>query len=193
MERLIAKYYISARNLYGINNSNLTNDDFYCLKGIGVYPPLNSDFLKENIQNTILANGYIIIYFHSISTLGSMANSTFIPLSFFQNHLDDVVELSDDLWIAGQSDVIKYVRIRQNSNFLVNYSQSQITCFLKSNLDRNVYDIPITIKLNLPQIWKKKKIVKYYSSIKPFSVFTNVDSVLSLDVPINEQIFLRAY
>lgn len=193
IEEKIKLYYLSARNQYGINSSVLDENDFYYLRAIGAYPSVSQIFLRKKLVEVINKNGYLIVSFHSLTEENAYLNETYLPIKYFQNHLDDVCELSNDLWIAPQKDVVKYIRVRQSSELQVDVSFDQIKCYLKSNLDKKIFNSAITVQIKPPQNWKNKEVLKYAKKSIPFSVFSNVDSVLCFDMFINEEILLKAF
>jgi hypothetical protein len=60
-----------------------------------------------------------------------------------------------DLWIATFADVTKYMRERKNSNITTVGKSGKITVTLTHSLDKNMYDIPLTLKTYVPSEWKK--------------------------------------
>lgn len=192
IEKLISKYYLSARNRYGMNSAHIKRDDLFHLKAIGVYRPLSFDFLNRKIEEAIQNNRYLIVTFHSLTEGKVMPNQTFLPLSLLQQHLDDVVKHAASLWVAPRCEVIKYIQLRQNSRLHAWQNNSEIVCQLKSGLNRKRFDVPLTIKLNMPENWRKRKIVSIIDNNVVYHSYSQVDSLLFFDAPANSTVRLIA-
>lgn len=61
----------------------------------------------------------------------------------------------NDLWIATYRDVTKYIRERKHSVVKSSASKKKITVTLTSQLDKSVYNIPLTLKTIVPSGWKE--------------------------------------
>lgn len=59
----------------------------------------------------------------------------------------------DELWIATFGDVTKYLRERKATQITAELKGDEINFMLKSELDAEVYDIPLTFKTYLPDGW----------------------------------------
>lgn len=192
VENLISKYYLSARSSGGINKAFLTEKDFYQLKGIGVYPPITNSDLQNWLNNAILDQGYIIVVFHSLTSADSMPNQTYMPISLFEQHLDDMISKSDDFWIATQGEIVKYIRLRQNSLLYFSQTESQIICNLESPVDERIVDVPLTISVLWPQNWIGKSILIYSEKNSYSKIYSKVDSVSLVDLYVNKQYYFVA-
>lgn len=193
VDEKIKQYYLSGRWDFGINSKYLQENEFFQLKSIGIFPTISRNYLQQMIKKTIEEEGYLIVAFHSLTDDNYLLNETYMPIQFFQDHLDDILENSDDLWIAPQAEVIKYIKLRKNSSFQIRKNSTEITYSLKSDLDKTVFNIPLSIETKLPQNWKRKKIVKFSKKLEPFSVIANSDSILTFNVGLDEEIILKAF
>lgn len=63
----------------------------------------------------------------------------------------------NELWIETFRDVTKYIRARQNTEVESSYEKGKITISLKSELDPEIYSVPLTIKTYLPEDWNEPK------------------------------------
>lgn len=190
----VKEYYLSGRSDFGINSNVLEENEFFHLKAIGVYPTITRDFLQQMLKRTVEESGYLIVTFHSIAR-GDLylKDNSYMPINFFQEHLEDVLEYSNEFWIATQAEIIKYIRLRQSANIQIQVSESQISFFLKSNLDRKIFNIPLTIEITIPNNWKDKKIIQFSRDSLLFSVKSEIGSVLNINVYLNQEFLLKAF
>ncbi|OGC02670.1 hypothetical protein A2V82_15815, partial [candidate division KSB1 bacterium RBG_16_48_16] len=109
--QIVLQYYDSARGASGLNPATIQSEQFARLKGVGVYHPFNMDSVNAKVDEAIEHNLWIIVYFHAVTYREE--NYTTCPYAAFINHLDFVKSHEDDLWIATQRDVVKYIKTRQ--------------------------------------------------------------------------------
>jgi hypothetical protein len=58
------------------------------------------------------------------------------------------------LWVANFSDVAKYMRERMSASINTEKSANKIIVHLQHSLDKNTYNIPLTLKTYVPAEWK---------------------------------------
>ncbi|MBN1894531.1 polysaccharide deacetylase family protein [bacterium] len=174
VRKVVLEYHQSARGSFGINPPVLNNDDFSLIKGIGAYPPYDPHYLAELLTRTVHDGGWILCYFHSISTDGSM-NQTTIPLDLFTRHLDAVDSLRDELWIATQKQVVEYIKLRQNARVTSSVIDSSVVeISLKNDYFGTLTENSVDVMMDLPEYWSGNIIVvtseaDNQSQILPFS------------------------
>ncbi len=160
VEIVAARFYLSARNGWGINASSLSGNEYYRIRGIGVYPPFSRQALQEKLHSVIRSRGYLVVYFHSLAMGDSLLNATYAPFSLFQQHLNDVQALSDSLWIAPRGEVIRYMRLRQDARVVVKVSGKSIRLWLESELSLETFSVPLSIRFNWPRNWLGYTVLK---------------------------------
>jgi len=157
--RIVADYYCSARGRQGINSSTISENDFFQLKGLGVYPPFDMESVNGRVEEAINAKGWILVYFHSVSDQ-ELSDLGTIPLSKFRQHIDFVAGKKDSLWIATQGAVSQYIRLRQKSSLechVVESKKIQVTLHSESGpcLQRSM----LSVSLVLPPTWAQCQVV----------------------------------
>lgn len=194
VEELIAKYYLSARNNWGINPAEMTKKERFELKVDGIYPPFSRESIEEQIISAISQGGYLMVGFHSLWVDENLPNETFAPLQLFQSHLDDIKNYSSELWIATQGDVIRYILLRQNSQIEIKKDKNSIICFLKTDLDPVLFDKSLTIKINWPDNWIGSNIFAFSDkSYYETAIYAKVDSSSYVSVFAGKQTYFQAY
>ena len=163
VDSLAARYYLSCRCEWGINSSSPSESELYHLRGIGVYPPFSRRMLQKKLQEVVRQGGYLIVYFHSLVQQGELPNATFAPFSLFQEHLDDVLGLADSLWIAPRGTVVKYIRLREHARVRTRLKDGLLQCWLETDLDPGVYDVPLQVRWKIPAVWRGKRLWLYSS------------------------------
>jgi peptidoglycan/xylan/chitin deacetylase (PgdA/CDA1 family) len=69
-------------------------------------------------------------------------------------------ENEDSVWIATFGDVTKYLRERKATKTTAELEGNEIRITLTSDLNANVYDIPLTFKTYLPEGWKGVNLIQ---------------------------------
>ena len=174
VREVVMEYHQSARSSFGINPPNLNGEEFSLVKGIGIYPPFDPQYLAGYLAQAVQQGGWILCYFHSISSMGGM-NQTTIPIDLFVRHLDAVDSLRDELWIATQKEVVEYIRLRQNARFISSVIDSSvIEISLKNDYFTSLTENSIDLQMDVPEQWSGNIIVVTsdvddQSQILPFS------------------------
>lgn len=96
-------------------------------------------------------NIWLVLVFHGVDSIGWEAISSEVCYDYFHY----MKSKEHDLWIATFADVTKYMRERKNSNITTVGKSGKITVTLTHSLDKNMYDIPLTLKTYVPSEWKK--------------------------------------
>jgi len=174
VRKVVLEYHQSARGASGINPSSFDDVDFSLIKGIGARPQYDPPYIAELLTRTIHDGGWILYYFHSISTDGKMDQNT-LPLDLFTRQLDEVDSLRDELWIATQKQVVEYIRLRQNARLISSVIDSSvIEISMKNDYFNHLTENSVDFQINLPEYWSGNIIVvtsdiDNHSQIHPFS------------------------
>ncbi len=109
--------------------------------------------LMESWIDTCLAhhNIWLVLVFHGVDGVGWEA----IPGDTLDSYFSYIKENEDNLWVATFQDVTKYMRERMNSVVKTSRSRDQIQVNLTHNLDPGLYDLPLTLKTDIPDRWKQ--------------------------------------
>ena len=182
VRKIALDYFICARGGYGINEENI---DLSEIKGIGAYPPYDMGSYNEFVLQSIRSKGWLVSYFHSVNNTGISDDSN-IPIEKFREHLDFVIKNSDSLWIAPFGQVVKYIINSKNGN--MNYSQydSKTLYILYTNSNEKIFKHdPVTVKVNIPQNWRKKTIYYETSNQIFYPIIGNEEGIL-LNIECNQ-------
>ncbi len=109
--------------------------------------------LMQSWVYTTLAhyNIWLVLVFHGIDRLGYEA----LPHELLDTYFQYIKKHEDKLWVAGFSDVAKYMRERMHASVNAERKGNNIIVHLQHTLDTNTYNIPLTLKTYVPDDWKK--------------------------------------
>lgn len=95
-------------------------------------------------------NIWLVLVFHGINGIG-WETKTGAELEEYFSYMK---EKEDDLWIATFADVTKYVRERKSAVINSEVGDDNVVVNVTSDLDPEVYNIPITLKTYVPSTWE---------------------------------------
>jgi hypothetical protein len=101
-------------------------------------------------------NTWLVLVFHGVNGIG-WEPRTGAELEEYFNYMN---EWKAHLWIATFADVTKYIRERKNSVIRSEVRDNTVLINVSSELDPEVYDVPITLKTYVPKAWKTVVIQK---------------------------------
>ena len=180
VRRVVSKYHESARGPAGINEANLSDQDFWDLKGVGVYPPYNMDDVLESVKKAIKTKNWVLVYFHST---GKLPGDTITPVTLFIKHIDDIQNLSDSLWIATQKEVIRYIRLRENATMnSICMGDTSVKMFLSITPDFDPKKTSLSFSMDVPEAWREKQVVVTHTITTDFQIYKNQTSMLILEI-----------
>ncbi|MDF2158413.1 polysaccharide deacetylase family protein [Algoriphagus sp. CAU 1675] len=106
--------------------------------------------------DTVLShdNNWLVLVFHGVENLGWEPKSRNELVEYFSYMKSN----EDKLWISTFRDVTKYLRERKATQIQTEVSGDQIQVNLKTDLDPDVYFIPLTLKTYLPNEWGKAQL-----------------------------------
>ncbi len=112
--------------------------------------------LMKSWVDTIAANhnNWLVLVFHGVDGIGYEA----LPHELLEDYFNYIKEKEHLVWVATFGDVTKYMRERMAGTVRQTSSESKITVELTHTLDREDYDLPLTLKTYVPAKWKKVKI-----------------------------------
>jgi len=145
---IVARDHLSARVGQGIESADPA--DFLRVRGKGYYGPFSLDDMNAAAAEAIASGSWYIPYFHSISP-GSVGGRLDCPLWIFSAHLDYLAARAEDIWVAPQSTVTRYIRERQECRCTIaDAGRPQLR--IEVDLDAEIFDVPLTILCRL-QPW----------------------------------------
>ncbi|MEN8121152.1 MAG: polysaccharide deacetylase family protein [Bacteroidota bacterium] len=120
----------------------------------------------------------IRIHFHGIAAENGNPPYDYgngaVWINEFEEFLDKLVEVKDDIWIGGYIAVYKYIKERQTASIsITQLSDDRFTIELTSEMDAKYYNEPLTILAYLPQEWEDC-LIKHNGCEKSHEVQNNV-------------------
>ncbi len=170
----VAKLFYASGRAVGIdaNNFYLNENEFYSLKSYPVHFSLPRNTLDDDLdelyafmdwtENSINNNRWGIMLVHDVvpfSELGDLvAQGIYEPISseWFTEYCSWLKSKSDSsqVWVATVADVTKYILQRQNSIIeLISVTDSVIVFNLSDNLSDEIYNLPLTCLIKVPDNW----------------------------------------
>jgi peptidoglycan/xylan/chitin deacetylase (PgdA/CDA1 family) len=109
--------------------------------------------LMESWVDTTCANKdmWLVLVFHGIDSLGWEPT----PIPKLAAYFDYIRQKEDQLWIATFGDAARYMREREHAIVNASETPGTITVSLTHTLDKNMYDLPLTLKTYVPAKWEK--------------------------------------
>lgn len=105
-------------------------------------------------------NIWLVLVFHGVENLGWEPKTT-AELEDYFTYLKDN---EDKLWVATFRDVTKYLRERKSAQIQTELRDDAIAVNITSDLDAEVYNVPMTVKTYVPSGWKSATLSKGESS-----------------------------
>lgn len=118
-------------------------------------------------------NIWLVLVFHGVNDVG-WEPKTEAELEEYFNYIN---KQKDHLWVATFADVTKYIRERKNAVVSSEMQNDSIVIKISSDLDAEVYDVPITLKTYVPGSWtsvvlkkeltpEKQRNIKVYKDVQ---------------------------
>ncbi|WP_162055410.1 polysaccharide deacetylase family protein [Pontibacter pamirensis] len=107
--------------------------------------------LMKSWVDTVAAhqNQWLVLVFHGVDGVGWEA----LPSTLLDEYFQYIKEKEDKLWVATFGDVTKYIRERMNAKVEVSEKADKIRVNLSHSLDKEMYDLPLTLKTYVPSEW----------------------------------------
>lgn len=99
-------------------------------------------------------NTWLVLVIHGVENFGWEPKTE----EQLEEYFSFMKSKENELWIDTFRDVTKYIRARQKTQLTSTIEDQQITISLTSELDPEIYTIPLTIKTYIPEDWKQAKI-----------------------------------
>jgi peptidoglycan/xylan/chitin deacetylase (PgdA/CDA1 family) len=108
--------------------------------------------LMKSWVDTLLVhdNFWLVLTFHGVDGIGWEAK----PSSEHKEYFSYMKQKENQLWIATFKDVTKYMRQRMNANLKVDRQENKVLIHLDHSLDKNMYNLPLTLKTYVDPAWK---------------------------------------
>ena len=154
-ESTVLRYYIGGRICGGQNNpkspSNFARLDSHICGSSG-----KNSFsqFQSTCQGAAGSNGWAVFLIHGFSQ--RQANGSYSPTSesAFTETLSWLNDNKSTYWVATFRDAIKYIKERDNATLKETSStNTEITYSLTDNLDNEIYNYPLSIRVPMPDGW----------------------------------------
>lgn len=161
------KIYPSLRNrmpepwLEELNRGNKeqpgTSDKEYVQWQRGPLTNVSMETMKSWVDTCLVHdNIWLVLVFHGVDGIGWEPRTG----AELQEYFTYIKEREPDLWVATFADVTKYLRERKNTMVSSTHKGDLITVNLTSELDPDVYNVPITLKTYIPQSWSSTSVMQ---------------------------------
>ncbi len=109
--------------------------------------------IMKSWVDTVLVhdNVWLVLTFHGVDGIGWEAK----PHQELEEYFRYMKEKEDKLWIATFRDVTKYMRERMNAKIVIKERGERIILTLDHVLDKEMYNLPLTLKTYVPADWKE--------------------------------------
>ncbi|GEO06143.1 hypothetical protein AAE02nite_38070 [Adhaeribacter aerolatus] len=108
--------------------------------------------LMKSWVDTVAAHDkdWLVLVFHGVDGIGWEALSSELLKEYFEY----IKAQEDKLWVATFGDVTKYMRERMNAKVQVAEKEDKVTVNLTHDLDKTMYNLPLTLKSYVSPDWK---------------------------------------
>lgn len=101
-------------------------------------------------------NNWLVLVFHGVENLGWEPKTRPELVEYFSYMKAN----EQDLWIETFRDVTKYLRERNGTEVNSEVESDSITINLSSDLDPEIYSIPLTLKTYVPATWTSARVIQ---------------------------------
>lgn len=98
---------------------------------------------------------WLVLVFHGVDNFGWEPKTA----KELEEYFSYIKEKENDLWVATFADVTKYIRERKNTDISSKLENETIALSLSSDLDPEIYDVPLTFKTYVPGNWESAKVM----------------------------------
>jgi peptidoglycan/xylan/chitin deacetylase (PgdA/CDA1 family) len=163
VEAASQKVYMASRGIqweinyppYQFNNLSARGDD----------PGSTLSGMKDSLDKAVSWGEWMVSFMHSMNGDGYGG----WDMSMLTAYLDYIK--TKDVWVATLADVIRYIRERSAASIsIVSSSSSQIVLNLTHNLDNTIYNVPLTLRSEVPSAWTSVNVVQGSTSATIASV-----------------------
>ena len=111
--------------------------------------------MKSWVDKTVAqGNIWLVLVFHGVDGIGWKAKTS----AELKEYFGYINGKKESLWVATFQDVTKYIRERSHA-VVASYTDGEgISVTLRSDLTDMSYDLPVTLKTNVPEKWKTVRV-----------------------------------
>ena len=159
--------YASLRNLMpepymkeinrGVKTQPVTTDKEYVQWQRGPLSKTTLTKMESWIDTTLAHNNiWLVLVFHGIDSVGWES----LPHELLDSCFQYIKKNEPNLWVANFGDVGRYMRERIDTKVTSKLNADSISVLLSHSLDKNEYNIPLTLKTYVPTHWGKVQVVQ---------------------------------
>jgi len=135
---------------------------------------ISMEVMKSWVDTCVVHNNiWLVLVFHGIDGIG-WEPRTGAELEEYFNYMNERIAY---LWVGTFSDVTKYIRERKNIEITSAVQDDIIELTISSELDPEVYDVPITLKTYVPRAWKNTVLHKKTRQENPLRLEIQKDAL----------------
>ena len=108
-------------------------------------------------------NIWLVLVFHGVDHVGWEA----LPSTVLEEYFTYIKNKQDSVWIATFWDVTRYMRERMHGKVETREEDGRIAVELTHSLDKDVYNVPLTLKTYVPSTWKKVRVGDESAALEP--------------------------
>ena len=113
--------------------------------------------MESWIDTTLAHNNiWLVLVFHGIDSVGWES----LPHQLLDSCFQYIKKKEANLWVATFGDVGRYMRERMDTKVTSKLSGDSVSVSLTHSLDKNVYNISLTLKTYVPATWKKIQLLE---------------------------------
>ena len=112
------------------------------------------DTMKSWVDKSLKNNVWLVLVFHGIEGVGWEA----IPKERISSYFDYIK--NRDIWVATYQDAYKYIREKMKTTIKEKREEDKIIINIDNDLDKQVYNYPLTLETEIPEEWQKVEVVK---------------------------------
>ena len=129
-----------------------TSDKEYVQWQRGPLAKTTMELMKSWVDTLMVRdNVWLVLTFHGVDGIGWEAK----PHEELAEYFRYMKEREDKLWVAPFRDVTKYMRERMAAKINVKEKGDEIVINLEHSLDKNLYNMPLTLKTYVPADWNE--------------------------------------
>ncbi len=118
---------------------------------------VSMEVMKSWVDTSIAHdNIWLVLVFHGVDGIGWEPRTGADLEAYFSY----IKEKQDQVWVATFADATKYVRERKNAKVGSTLKDDVIVVNFSSDLDPEVYDVPVTVKTYVPGTWRSATLTK---------------------------------
>ena len=131
-------------------------------------------------------NIWLVLVFHGIDGIGWEPRTG----DELKEYFGYMKEKEKDLWIGTFAEVTQYMRERKNTRVEAKYDKDKIQIGFSCSLNSELYDVPLTFKISVPEAWDELTVKGGNGEDISFQFFPEQKYVLFNAVPFGGEVVI---